>query len=43
MWRKKVQFQSGDDFSTGNALFKSTMRFAVACYDWRGAYMNAGA
>jgi hypothetical protein len=43
MWRKKVQFQSGDDFSSGNALFKSTMRFATACYDWRGAYMNAGA
>jgi hypothetical protein len=43
MWRKKAKFQSGDDFSTGDALFKSTMRFAVAAYDWRGTYMNAGA
>lgn len=42
MWRKKAKFQSGDDFSTGNALFKSTMRFATACYDWRGAYANYG-
>lgn len=43
MWRKKAKFQSGDDFSTGNALFKSTMRFATGCYNWREAYMNAGA
>lgn len=42
-WRKNVGFGSSDDFSTGNALFKSTARWVVWCYDWRGAYRNAGA
>ena len=42
-WRRKAKFQSGDDFATGNALFKSTMRFVPACYDWRGAWANYGA
>jgi len=43
VWRRKARFQSGDDFATGNALFKGTMRCAVACWNARGVYSNAGA
>jgi hypothetical protein len=42
-WRKTAKFESGDDFSTGNALFKTTARWVVWAYDWRGAFRNAGA
>ena len=42
-WRRNVKFGSSDDFSTGNAVFKSTARWATWCYDWRGLYRNPGA
>jgi len=42
-WRKRATFESDDDFSTGNALFKSTMRFSVGWSDWRGFYGTSGA
>jgi hypothetical protein len=42
VWRRQAKFQSGDDFSTGNSLFKSTARWVVYGYDWRGVYRNAG-
>jgi len=42
-WRRTAKFESGDDFQTGNALFKTTARWVVWAYDWRGAFRNAGA
>ena len=43
VWRKKVQFKSGDDFNTGNALFKSTGRWSNVCVCSKMAYGNPGA
>lgn len=42
-WRRNVKFASSDDFQTGNALFKSTARWVVWAYDWRGLFRNPGA
>jgi hypothetical protein len=42
-WRKTAKFASGDDFSTGNALFKTTARWVVWAYDWKGVFRNPGA
>lgn len=41
IWRTPVRLQSTDDFLTGNALFKSTMRFVCDTYDPRGVYGSA--
>jgi hypothetical protein len=38
IWRTPVRLQSSDDFLTGNALFKSTMRFVTDVYDPKGIY-----
>lgn len=43
IWRDNVEFESGDDFRTKNAMFTSTFRCAEEFWDWRGAYGNAGA
>jgi phage major head subunit gpT-like protein len=43
VWRRKVAFKNSDDYRTGNAMFKATERVKAACFEWRGAYMNAGA
>lgn len=43
MWRDNVEFESGDDFRTKNAMFTSTFRLAVEFFDWRGAWGSAGA
>jgi hypothetical protein len=43
MWRRKYKFQGWDDPNTGNALFKGSMRFAVACYHPEFAYGSSGA
>ena len=42
-WRERPVFSSDDDFDTGNALFKATMRFVPGWSDWRGVYGSAGA
>lgn len=42
-WRKKLAFESGDNFETGNALFKVTTRFKPTIFNWRGLDGNAGA
>lgn len=41
--KEDAALESSDDFYTGNALFKVTMRFACAVFDYKGAYGNAGA
>lgn len=41
--RKGYQFQSGDDFNTGDALFKGSQRLGSGHSDWRGIYGSAGA
>lgn len=41
-WKERPEFESGDDFFTGNALFKVWTRFAVFCLDYKGVYGNAG-
>ena len=45
IWRFPVRLMSKgtDDFLTGNALYKVTMRLAAACWWYKGAYGNAGA
>lgn len=42
-WKENAKIESADDFYTGNALFKVTMRFAVFVMDWRGLYGSPGA
>jgi|10_taG_2_1085330.scaffolds.fasta_scaffold03119_3 hypothetical protein len=41
-WKENAQMESADDFHTGNALFKVTMRFSAFVMDWKGMYGNAG-
>ena len=41
-WKENAEMESGDDFYTGNALFKVTMRFSVFAMDWKGMYGNPG-
>jgi phage major head subunit gpT-like protein len=41
--RQAIDFQSGDDFDTGDAKYKSTQRFSVGFGDWRGTYGSFGA
>lgn len=43
IWRRKYKFEAFDDFNTGNALFKGTMRLACTFFDPMLAYGNAGA
>lgn len=42
-WKNQATMESSDDFYTGNALFKVTMRFAAFVMNWKGLYGNAGA
>lgn len=41
-WRQKIQFDNDDDFDTGDAKFKSTMRFSVGFSGWRGVVGTSG-
>jgi phage major head subunit gpT-like protein len=41
--RKPLQMKSYDDFATGNAVFKATMRFQTTFVRWRGVDGNTGA
>lgn len=43
LWKKQATLESADDFYTGNALFKVTMRFGVGVWDWRTMWGNPGA
>jgi hypothetical protein len=43
LWREKLAIQNGDDFDTGAALFKATMRAQVGFVNWRGVDGSAGA
>jgi phage major head subunit gpT-like protein len=43
IWRKKISLKSSDDFDTGSALYKTTMRFAVGCWDPVGMVCSNGA
>ena len=43
VWRRNAKFASSDDFVSGNALFKGTMRLLVGAWDARGVYQNVGA
>lgn len=38
LWKRKFKTESGDDFNTGNALFKGTMRYGVGISDYKGIY-----
>jgi hypothetical protein len=41
-WRQKLQFDNDDDFDTGDAKFKATMRFAAGFTSWRGICGTSG-
>lgn len=41
--RMPLEFQSGDDFDTGDAKFKGGQRFSAGYGDWRGTYGSFGA
>lgn len=38
IWKSKFKLESGDDFRTGNALFKGTQRFGVGFGDYKAVY-----
>ena len=42
-WKKKPTMASSSDFRTDNMLYKLTMRFAAAAFDYKGAYGSPGA
>ena len=39
-WRSKPRFESGDDFSTGDALFKTFFRMSQGFSSWRETYWS---
>lgn len=41
-WRKKARFKNGDDFITGNALFKGWYRVGIGHSSYRGWYGSPG-
>jgi phage major head subunit gpT-like protein len=41
--RKSVVFDNDDDFDSGDAKFKGSMRFSVGATGWRGTYGTQGA
>lgn len=38
VWKRKPRLESGDDFLTGNAMWKLTLRFEVSAFDYKGVY-----
>lgn len=40
-WRKKPRFDNADDFSTGDAMFKTYLRFSQGFSSWREVYGSA--
>lgn len=41
-WRQKLKFDNDDDFDTGDAKFKATMRLSVGFTNWRGIVGTSG-
>lgn len=41
--RNPFKFRAGDDFNTGDALFKGMQRLGWGHSDWRGVYIGTGA
>ena len=41
-WKEQATMESADDFYTGNALWKVTMRFFPFVMGWRGCWGNPG-
>jgi len=41
-WRRRTEFNRDNEFTTENALAKTTMRHIQGWIDWRGVYGNAG-
>lgn len=41
-WRREVEFDKDDDFSTENMMAKATMRFSTGWGDYRTVWGNAG-
>jgi hypothetical protein len=42
-WRRPLTFTEGNDFNTGDALFKASMRYSKGWSDFRGLYGSPGA
>ena len=42
-WRRKPMFENADDFSTGDAMFKTFMRFSAGFSSWREIYGSSPA
>lgn len=43
LWKERFGLEAGNDFSTGNRLYKTVGRFTCFCNRWRGAYGTTGA
>lgn len=43
VWRIMPEFSSDDDFDTGDAKFKTYLRFSIVAPDWRGIVGTPGA
>lgn len=41
VWKRMIRLQSGDDFATGSALYKSTARYGVGTFDYKGIFGSA--
>jgi hypothetical protein len=41
-WRQRIAMDNDDDFDTGDAKFKATMRFSVGFSGWRGIVGTSG-
>jgi hypothetical protein len=42
LWQDKFEVTTGEDFNTGNALVKATMRYAVGIGDYKAVYGYVG-
>jgi hypothetical protein len=38
LWKKPITLEAGDDFHTGTRLYKVTLRFIPAVFDYKGIY-----
>ena len=42
-WRRKPDFEQGNDFDTEDGKYKATARWSNGWSDWRGVYASPGA
>lgn len=42
LWRTRPEFANGDDFLSGDALFKTFARYSKGFNEWRGVYGSSG-